>query len=245
LSYGLQLPTRAQILNFGNIAGWVQRSPALFTKFLTFGGGASLFGLGVADAELVASMTYNSARSLYQAQVRTLDTTPAQLVVGDKYPILTQAFVGTTPGGSQSTGSGLAFPPTVQFTDLGLTLKVTPRIHSAEEVGLDVETEFKVLTGQSANSIPVIATRSYRGTVRLKQGEWAVVAGLVTDSDTRSLSGIPLVRDVPGLGSRGRDKRRGDTLLVIRPRVLTLPPSESLVTRGIGVGTEGRLRAPL
>lgn len=249
LSLGLSLPTSSQLVNFGatRIFRNILRAPLNARNYLTFGGGASWIGLGIANAQLFASMSYNAGATLYKGEVRTLDTAPAQLHVGDKYPVITQQFVGGTGGAGGGFGGigGFAPPPQIQFQDLGLTLKMTPRIHNGEEVSLKIESEFKVLTGQVLNGIPVIANRSYNGEVRLRDGEWAIVAGLLTLNETLSNTGIPWIRDVPGLSDRSREQRLGNTLLVIKPRVVTLPPSETFATRGIWVGTESRMRSPL
>ena len=249
LNLGLNLPASSQLVNFGatRIFRNFLRAPLRYQNYLAFGGGASLIGLGIANAQLFASMSYNAGTTLYKGEVRTLDTAPAQLHVGDKYPIITQQYVGGTGATGAGFGGigGFAPPPQIQFQDLGLTIKVTPRIHNADEVSLKLESEFKVLTGQVLNGIPVIANRSYNGEVRLRDGEWAIVAGLLTMNETKSNNGIPWIRDVPGLSDRTREQRMGNTLLVIKPRVVTLPPSETFSTRGIWVGTESRLRLPL
>lgn len=247
LSLGLSLPTGSQLVNFGvsQVFKNVLQAPLNYQNYLTFGGGASLIGLGIANAQLFASMSYNSGATLYRGEVRTLDTSPATLHVGDKYPVITQQYVGGTGSGDFGGIGGFAPPPQIQFQDLGLTLKLTPRIHSSEDVSLKIESEFKVLTGEVLNGIPVIASRTYNGEVRLRDGEWAVVAGLLTQSDTRSNKGIVWIRDIPGLSERARDQRLGNTLLVIKPRVVTLGPTDTMATRSIWVGTESRMRSPL
>jgi len=235
-SWGLDIPSMFNLRNFSELVSG--SAGAALSQVWKFMGSTGFYGVGIGNAKLVASMTYNSAQTLLKSEVRTLDNLPAQFHVGDKYPILTGRF------GNSSLVGGIQSPPTVQFEDLGLTLKVTPRIHSLEDVTLDLESEFKLLTGQAANGIPVIANRKFTGKVRLRMGEWAVVAGLVTDSTTTSLNGIPVLRDVPGLGVRSKETRKGDTLLVIRPRILTVPPGEAPAPT-IWVGTEARLRTPL
>ena len=237
-SWGLDIPSAFNIRNFTQILSG--SAGVTLSRALRFLGATGYYGIGIGDAKLIASMTYNTSVSLLKSEVRALDSTPAQLHVGDKYPIQTAGFLGASQGGL----SGFQAPPTVQFEDLGLTLKITPRIHNMEEVSLEIESEFKLLTGQAANGIPVIANRKYTGKVRLRAGEWAIVAGLVTDSASTSLNGIPVLREVPGLGVRTKETRHGDTLLVMRPRIVTAPPTE-LATPAIWVGTEGRLRMPL
>lgn len=235
--YGLQLSTRYLISSLAQRIGGAPLSQAW--KFL---GSSGAYGIGVGDAQLIASLTHNNSTSLQRSQVRTLDAMPAQIHVGDKFPIQTAGF--GFGGGLGGGFGGLGTPPTVQFEDLGLTLKLTPRIHDRQEIGLEIEAEFKVLTGQAQNGIPVIASRKYTGKVCLRDGEWAVVAGLVSETETKSLEGFPVLRRVPGLGVRTTERRRGDTLLVIRPRV-SYHPDRGIESPAIWVGPEGRLRNDL
>lgn len=233
LDFGIGLPTASRVVNLGRIWKFLSPSPGNLSNLLAFGGGSTLLALGIADAQLFASMSYNQSYSKLKAEIRTIDNFPANFVVGDKYPIITNQY--------QADAGGFRPPPTIQFEDLGLTLKITPRVHSFDEVSLDIESEFKVLTGQALNGIPVISTRKYQGKVRLHQGEWAIVAGLVSLNDTNTRSGIPIVSAVPGLGSRSKETRRGQTLLVIRPRLVT-PPTTETVLAPLWVGPEAKLR---
>jgi type II secretory pathway component GspD/PulD (secretin) len=246
LSFGFSLPTATQLIPL--LRHSILRAPRLSgtQNLLGFGGGASLFGFGVTSASLFASMTYSHAESLYQAQVRALDHLPATLHIGDKFPIVTStASLLTGTGGS--TGSAGLFPQ-IQFEDLGLTLKVTPHLHGNQEITLDLETEFKVLTGQTANDIPVIANRKYTGTVRLKQGEWAVAAGLTTQNLSRSKSGLVGLSQIPFFGNafatNGRDRSKGQTLVVLRPHIIS-PPAAETHAKELFTGAETRYLAPV
>src|SRR6202043_168516 len=124
---------------------------------LAFGGGKSFLGIGIANSSLFSIVSNSSARTLYRSELVAVDNLPASLHVGQKYPVITSGYFGNT------TGSGQVFapPPTINFEDLGLVLKITPHIHGAEEISLDVEAEFKLLTGQTQNDIPVIANKKF------------------------------------------------------------------------------------
>ena len=93
LEIGLTLPNSASIVNFGN---FLQNavSPAGFAQFLAFGGGKTLFGLGVANAQLFALLTKSSAQTLLSAQMTAVDGQPASLNVGSRYPIATAQYLG-------------------------------------------------------------------------------------------------------------------------------------------------------
>jgi type IV pilus assembly protein PilQ len=121
-------------------------------------------------------------------------------------------------------------------------------VHGTEEVSLDVEAEFKVLTGESLNGIPVIATRQLQSQVRLRNGEWAVVAGLMSASEARTITGPAGLSRLPVLGHLFRDKTRTrdvrDLLLILKPTLLSLPPDRE-DTRPVWVGTQPRPLTPL
>jgi type II secretory pathway component GspD/PulD (secretin) len=84
--------------------------------------------------------------------------------------------------------------------------------------------------------------------VRLKNGQWAIVAGLMSASEARSITGIVGLSSLPVLGRIFRkndlDSQSTEVLLILKPVLLDLPPSES-VNRTLYLGSEGRLNIPL
>ncbi len=244
-AFGLSLPTSFPVVNIGRL--WRSLTPTYpsgFTKFLPFGGGAALMAVGIADASAVANFSRSSGGQLLQATMRSLDGQAAQLHVGDKYPIMTGNY-----GSQATTGNNvLALTPSFSFEDLGLVLKVTPKIHGVDDVTLDVEAEFKVLTGETSNDIPVIANRKLKSQVRVSSGEYAVVAGLLTATEARTIGGLAGLSSLPWLGPLlRRNTREDDTneaVIVLRPRVISLPGSEH-PTKAFWTGSETRFPSPL
>ena len=141
-------------------------------------------GLGIVNSTFFATLSDLESDTLLSSQIVALDGQAATLHVGDRYPIITSSFAGTA-GTAQAT----AFAPTTQFVDLGLVLKITPTVHEDMEVTLDVDAEFKALGSGSFDGIPVIDSRQYQGKVRLKDGEWAVVAGMLSTTDAETPTG--------------------------------------------------------
>jgi hypothetical protein len=239
LAYGLNVPSSFPIVNFGTALHNMPSIPSGLTSFLTFGGGATFLGMGIADAAALATVTRSSSDVILRSQVTTLDGQAASLHIGDRYPVISTGYYGTTTG----TGQTYAPPPTVNYEDLGLVLKVTPSVHDQNEVTLDVDAEFKVLGTGGSNGIPVIASRTYQGKVRVGGGEWAVIAGLVTINDSQTYSGIAGLVDLPWIGRwfRQNNHQTGamEVLLVLKPHLVTLPPSE-FAGKAIWVGTEAK-----
>ena len=80
------------------------------------------------------------------------------------------------------------------------------------------------LTGSSSNGVPVISNQEYKGGIRLRDGEPAVVAGEITTNDQYSMSGIPGLQSLPGLSQALADntkmKEDDELLIIITPHVV-------------------------
>jgi type II secretory pathway component GspD/PulD (secretin) len=120
----------------------------------------------------------------------------------------------------------------VTLEDLGLLLKMTPRVHGDGDVSLDVEAEFKTLSGQTFNTVPAIAQRKFTGNVVLREGEWAVITGLDESSTNATRNGIAGLSNIPGvnqaLSENTRMKESSNTLVVIKPTITRLPMSNTV-----------------
>lgn len=239
LSYGLSLPTSFGLSSFLNQSNLTNASSFLsssFSTFLAFGGGASMLGLGVTNAQLFATVSNSSSQSIYHAQVVAVDGLPATLHVGEKYPIITSGYFGNTSG----SGTVYTPPPTINFEDLGLLIKVTAHVASVDEVTLDLDAEFKLLGATSSNGIPVVANTQYQSKVDVMTGEWAVLSGLMTSQEAKTITGIPILSYIPLLRQNTISKDQGATLIVLKPHVTIAPPSASAAWRA-WAGTETRV----
>lgn len=133
------------------------------------------------------------------------------------------ATVLLDPSSFANGGSAAQFPyPGSEFIDLGLKIKATPAVHDNDEVTLQLEFEIRALAGNSVNGIPVITNRTVSQTVRLRENETSVIAGLLDKEETNSLSGIPGFANLPGLGYAFSNKNSASTdnelLIMVTPR---------------------------
>lgn len=240
LNLGLTLPTQFPLVALGTFLNNTPTIPSGFTGLATFGGGKTLFGIGVGSAALFANFTDSQTTLLARTTVRSVDGQAASAHFGERYPLITQGYYGNTSG----SGTVYTPPPTIQFEDLGVVLKVTPHVHGRDEVTLEIESEFKALTGGSLNNIPVIGNRKIVTRVRMRFDETAVLAGLVNESDSRSWSGLALLSALPPLRNNSTSSQAGQFLLTIRPYLLNEPPAEN-ASPSMWVGTETRPLTPL
>ena len=250
LTYGINFPNTFS-LNFlttafnNTFSTAISNLPSGISGLLTFGGGATVMGIGIMNASLVATMSKSSGKLLMDAELRSVDGQPASLHVGDRYPVLTAGYFGPA---SFSGPGAYTPPPSFTYQDLGLTLKVTPTLSGMENVMLDIEAQFQVLSGESINGIPVVSNRSLKSTTRFKLGEWAVLGGLLSVQEARTIAGLAGLSRVPALSFLTNQRTRTDTtdqlLVLLRPRLLTPPPDQA-VPREIDVGTDMRPLMPL
>ncbi len=236
-TWGLSLPSSFPLVDFGHIGSSVASSsiPSGIMSFLSFGGGATFLGIGITNTQLFAEATKSITTNVFDANLVASDGQPATMTAGSKYPLVTSTFIATVPGGSLP-------PPTIQFEDLGLTLKITPHVHGTDEVTLDVEAQYELLGAQTANGVPTLDNRKYQSSVRLLTGQEAVITGLLTKTEARSLSGIAGLASVPIIGKmlsqNTNSTDRSDTLIVITPRLVSLPPDNN--SPALLTGTETR-----
>jgi hypothetical protein len=149
------------------------------------------------------------------------------------------------------TGTGF---PGVQYIDIGLKVKATPRIHLNNEVTLQLEFDISSLSGQSSNSIPVISNDTISQTVRVKQNETAVLAGVLQKQLSNAINGTPGIADIPELGLFASDQNRQDQgtelLILVTPRMVRYAPrTDHVIYAGEGApegpGTAGAGAVPL
>jgi general secretion pathway protein D len=149
---------------------------------------------------------------------------------------------------ASGTAGALQTPyPGSEYIDLGIKVKATPTVHEENEVTLQLEFEIRALAGNNVNGIPVITNRTISQTVRLKEGEPSIVAGLLDNEETKSLSGIPGLANLPGVGYafglRSTSLTDTELLIVVTPRRMSDRVRASL-TRFAGRGGAGGAGVP-
>jgi tetratricopeptide (TPR) repeat protein len=214
------------------IAQLQSQQNSIFSQPLaTFGGGLTLMGLSLDQLSAALTMNESSVRQLDHVQLRASQDKEATFKIGERYPVLNASFapIYNNAAISQVLGnqSYTAPFPSVNYEDIGLTVKAKPTIHSNSDVALELDIEFRTLGSLSADGIPNIFNREYKGGILVKEGEPAVVAGMITKSDQKSLSGLPLFSNVPALGlltaQHTKQEEDDELLILITPHVVRNP----------------------
>lgn len=213
-------PTTISPSALSNLAG----SPLLL-PFIIFGKGNSLSGITVPPISARASMNHSIATSLEHMMFRTIDGEAATFRVGTRFPIVNSTFSNV----AFSTRGQVSIGNTPQFTyeDLGITLKITPHYHSNGDLTLVLDMKIQGLGALQLNNIPDITSRSYSGTITVHDGEESVIAGLVSEQELKSTSGLPVISMLPVLNSalsvNSKERIHNELLLVITPHVVRKP----------------------
>jgi len=205
-----------------------QQNSIFSQPLATFGGGLTFSGLSLDQLSAALSLNESWSRSLSHVTLRAEQGNEANLHLGERFPILNSSFapVFNSPQIASVIGNQSFVPPfpSISYEDLGLSLKAKPVIHGDGQVSLALELQVRSLTGQSANGVPVISNQEYKGSIRVDDGEAAVVAGEITSNDTRAMTGIPGLGMVPGLNQAMVNNtvttEDDELLVVITPHIL-------------------------
>jgi len=162
------------------------------------------------NATINALVTHGEAKILARPTLSSLNNVAASLLVGQQYPIV---YFDARTGTQQ-----------VQFVNVGVNLNVTPTIGADGVITTDLETDYSQVTGLIQN-FPIITTRKAQSTLRVRDGETIVIAGLFADIDTATLTKVPFLGDIPFLGevfrNRTRQHSKDEVVFLITPHLVT------------------------
>jgi general secretion pathway protein D len=207
------------------------------------------FALAIPGASVTALMSDGRTKVLQNPEIRVLDQQKATLKIGDRVPIATGSF--QAGGGVSGGGISPLVNTQFQYLDVGVNIDITPQIHSNREVTLKMVLEVSSVTGtQNIGGInqPTIGQRRIEHETRLEDGEINLVGGILTDTETHSISGYPWLAKIPLLRYlfSQEDKERHETEIVfaITPHIVRAEEitDENLRLVDIGTGTSVGLR---
>jgi general secretion pathway protein D len=249
---GLSPPTSATVTLQSNINTTTTTTSTTGTTTPTSSGSTGLelntlgnlnatdFQVTIPSANLSAVMGDTDTKMLQNPQVRALDNQKATLKIGERVPVATGSF--------QPGIGGVGINPLVntqfQYLDVGVNIDVTPHVHADREVTLKITMEISSVVGQSSIggiSQPIIGQKKIEHEIRLKDGESSLIGGILDDSQTRSLAGIPGLAQIPILGylfgQRSQDHSQDETVFAITPHIIRGTTLSELNQRAIDIGT--------
>jgi general secretion pathway protein D len=139
--------------------------------------------------------------------ILTSDNKEAEITVGENVP-----FQGS------STQSTFGTTQSVERKDIGINLKIKPQISEGDYIRLDINQEISAVAPSKGQAIDLVTTkRAAKTSVVVKDNETVVIGGLIQDQETDTVSKVPFLGDIPGLGwlFKTTNKTRSKTNLMI------------------------------
>jgi len=162
------------------------------------------------DMVLQALAEDRKANIISNPRITTVNNREAAIMVGQEVPLIVQDE---------------AFNTVIQLKQIGIKLKVRPHINSDRQIELDVHPEVSDLSSQSTVQGGIIINTAEADTrVLVKDGETAVIGGLIRENEGERVRGIPVLKDIPGLGwlfsSTTKVTQKRELMIFITPRIV-------------------------
>ncbi|AOH85336.1 type II secretion system protein GspD [Sphingomonas panacis] len=193
-----------------------------------FGGGAFNIGKNAIFGAIINAVKSDTTSNLLQApSLTTLDNQEARILVGQEIPI--------TTGQALSQNFDKAFR-TVQRENVGIQLQVRPQVNSSGSIKLILHQQVSSIAGPVAsdNSDLILNKREVETTMTVDDGQIAIIGGLLSDDERRTIEKVPLLGDIPALGqlfrSKAKQRTKTNLMIFIRPTVLRTPEDTQRLT---------------
>jgi general secretion pathway protein D len=180
------------------------------------------------DVAVTAAATDSRINVLSRPSIVTSTAKPAHIFVGETRPYVTGTYFSGLSSGSQSQ---------VSQTQIGITLDVMPIVNQDGLVTMDIQQHISQVGGQVAidnNFVPITIERDANGYVSVNNRDTIVLGGFISTTKNTAKSGVPYLKDIPGLGvlfrSSKDDIQRVELMVMIRPTVLPTPEAAAIAT---------------
>jgi len=178
-----------------------------------------------------------STRILANPQLRASEGQTAQARFGDQVPVPVTTFSPIATG-------GVSQQPITSFDykNVGVNIDITPRVHHDGEVSLNLKIDISSQGPAGFQGLPTFNSRTVTSVIRLKDGETSMLAGLISDQERTSLTGLPGLASVPILGrifSRNKaEVTETDIVMTLTPHVVRRPALTEEDLRSFQLGGE-------
>jgi general secretion pathway protein D len=192
--------------------------------------------------------TEGNTKILASPRLRAAEGKKTSLKIGTEVPVPVTTFTAAQTGG---VGGTFAPATSFQYRNVGVNLELTPRVTPNGDIVLEMAAEFS-LPGQPSSlagqSLPTFLTRNVNGTLRLRDGETALLGGLLQDAETEAFRGIIGLQSIPILNRifTGTEKaaRQTEILFSITPHLVRAPKISEEDLRSMFIGTQEVVRVP-
>jgi len=161
----------------------------------------------------------SNTRTLANPQLRTSEGVAAQARFGEQVPVPVTTFAPIATGGVQQQ------PITsFQYQNIGVNIDITPRTHHDDDVSLALKVVVTSQLGTGFGGLPTFGNREITTSIRLRDGETNLLAGLIRDDERTVMEGIPGLSDVPVVGRlfahNRKETQQTDVVLTLTPHII-------------------------
>jgi general secretion pathway protein D len=201
---------------------------------------ATNFQVTIPAATATFLMMDSSSKLIQQPQIRASDGQKASLKVGERVPVATGSF--------QPGIGGVGINPLVNtqfnYIDVGVNIDITPHVHGLDEITLKMAMDISAVDSfQNIGGIqqPVIGQRKIESEIRLKEGEVNILGGILEDQQTKSLSGIPGLANIPLFrylfSEENKENKTNEIVFIMIPHIVRAQDIFASNLKAIDVGT--------
>ncbi len=152
----------------------------------------------------------NKAKLISNPRITTMDNREATILVGKEIPLIVADEAGN---------------PITELTKIGIMLRVTPHVNSDRTITLDLHPEVSDLQSEATAQGGVIITTSEADTrVIVGNGETAVIGGLIKEIESEYVSGVPILKDIPGIGwffsTKSKVSKQQELIIFVTPTIV-------------------------
>ena len=202
------------------------------------------FATTLPGALLQAAMSDSRSKVLQAPQIRAVHNVKATMNIGERVPVAS----GSYQAGTGSTSVNSLVNTQFTFQDVGVNVELTAAVVENSEVYLHLKIEVSQIDGyqtESGISEPIIGQRKIEQELRVKEGEMALIGGVIKQQDDVTVTGIPGLSKVPLLGKlfsgQNTDYSRDDLMIVMIPHIVRRPEYTDDNVRTIDAGTQNIL----
>lgn len=165
--------------------------------------------------------TDTRTRTLANPHIRMTDGTTGVAQFGQRIPVPTLRVAPITQG-------GLEIQPQTQFTyqSIGVNINITPRTHPNDDITLGLEIELSSLGPPGFDGLPTFGSRTVKTSIRLRDGETNILAGLIRQDERTERRTIPGLGDIPVLGQlfgrTAREAAQTDVVIMLTPHIIRM-----------------------
>jgi general secretion pathway protein D len=200
------------------------------------------YAVTIDPLKAVALFSDADTKIMQNPKIRATDNEKATLTIADKIPIATGSF-GTPLGIGTGVGS-VGVNTQFSYTDVGVKMEITPRVHPDGQVTLKTTLEISNLNGSTTIggiTQPIISTRKVEHTIRLMDGETNLLGGILEVQDSTTVGGTPFLGQIPLLkylfSSTQVQHTTNELVFVLVPHIVRSQELNDLNRRAFDVGT--------